>query len=106
MSKTLKTRPLRVRIMDSKDHKVDYSEHHDHTGGRECDLPEKNEFKHGDVETVCYYTFKYIGVNLHACDMCSDNVAIRQENRSNRHETKKKLREAVKNDDIVDEVVI
>lgn len=106
MSKTLKTRPLRVRIVDSKDHKVDYIERHDHRGGRECDLPEKNEAKHGDVETKCFYDFKYIGVNLHACDMCSNNVDIRQENRSDRHETKKKLREAAKDESIADEVVL
>ena len=100
MSRTFKTRPLRVRMLDSKDHAVTLVETHDHTGGRECDLPERdirriNEAETAEEKTKCYYSFEPNGTNICGCKMCTGKDEIHHENRKNRHNSKVELHEAV-----------
>lgn len=90
MSKTWKTRPLKVRMGDKNDHGVDISEHHDHRHG-ECDLPDS----HLDDDTghKCFYTYEYNGHGLHSCSLCTDKdgrKANRKRERSNIRKTLKK----------------
>lgn len=103
MSKTLKTRPLHVRILDPKDHTIGLAEHHNHTKGY-CDLPErtiqalsereeqmaKGEYPHRRKES-CSYDFSYKGVGICSCLMCSDRIGRKKKARKVRHSIKNDL---------------
>lgn len=102
MSRTLKTRPLFVRLADEKDKGVGYIEVHNHKN-RGCDLPQdlipKNTFYNSKVrveDIPCHYTWLFTGTNLCACNMCTGHEEHKRENRKNRHEDKIKARNAIK----------
>lgn len=103
MSKTHKTRPLDVRMMDPKDTAVGMTESHNHEKGY-CDLPERNykamEERHklimADEYPVsshdrCSFEFAYQGVNICGCPICSATFSRREERRKIRHASKKAL---------------
>lgn len=103
MSKTLKTRPLHVRILDPKDHAVGIAEHHNHEKGF-CDLPERTAkaiedryevilngdypFKHRET---CRYDFSYTGAGICGCVMCTGQPARKMKARKIRHTAKDTL---------------
>lgn len=100
MSKTLKTRPLHVRILDPKDHAVGIAEHHNHEKGF-CDLPErtakaieerheemvKGEYPYKTKET-CRYDFAYTGVGICGCTFCTGQEGRKMKARKTRHVAK------------------
>lgn len=103
MSKTDKTRPLSVRMMDPKDIAVGVRESHSHEKGF-CDLPERNykavderdkEIAAGEYPVPasdrCDFHFAYRGVNICGCPICSAHFSRREERRKIRHESKKVL---------------
>jgi len=103
MSKTLKTRPLHVRILDPKDHAVGIAEHHNHEKGF-CDLPERTakaiEERHeqlvnGDypfkTRETCRYDFSYTGVGICGCTMCTGQDSRKLKARKTRHAVKETL---------------
>lgn len=103
MSKTDKTRPLDVRMMDPKDLAVGVRESHNHEKGY-CDLPERNykaiEERHKLIMAEeypvsyadrCSFQFAYKGVNICGCPLCSAHFSRREERRKIRHESKKVL---------------
>jgi hypothetical protein len=103
MSKTLKTRPLHVRILDPKDHAAGIEEHHNHEKGF-CDLPERNakaieeryealrsgEYPFKNSET-CRYDFSYTGVGICGCILCTGQPWRKQSTRNTRHAAKETL---------------
>lgn len=91
MSKTWKTRPLWVRLADKQDTKAHPMEHHDHTNGHVCDLPE-SPLAFGDRTTQCYWSYKYTGTGLCGCPMCTDHYWHKQENRSARRKNRLDLK--------------
>lgn len=99
MSKTLKTRPLGVRIFDKRDHGVSAKEYHNHENGRECDLPEarwKHQEEHlenveSDRNEVCHWEFSYNGHNICGCRMCTSHHERKEENVKDRHKAKDEL---------------
>jgi hypothetical protein len=103
VSKTHKTRPLDVRMLDPKDTAAGIVESHNHEKGY-CDLPERNhkaiEERHklimADEYPVpsrdrCTFNFAYKGVNICGCPICSQKFARREERRKIRHEGKRIL---------------
>jgi hypothetical protein len=103
VSKTHKTRPLDVRMLDPKDIAAGIAESHNHEKGY-CDLPERNhkaiEERHklimADEYPVssrdrCSFNFAYKGVNICGCPLCTAKFARREERRKIRHESKKVL---------------
>lgn len=108
LSKTDKTRPLAVRMMDPKDTAAGITESHNHEKGY-CDLPERNykaiEERHRQIaadeypvpyKDRCSYNFAYKGVNICGCTICSAQFSRREERRKIRHESKKVLGNARK----------
>jgi len=96
MSKTKKTRPLYVRMADHTDNGVEYAEHHDHSGDKECDLaPSPVEaFKNWYLTHErgnCYYEFKFVGKNICGCPICTDKDGRKMDNRRKRHEKSKEV---------------
>lgn len=103
MSKTLKTRPLAVRILDMKDHTVGSKETHRHQKGH-CDLPEHNikalmeredELNNGEYpykrSESCTYDFAYTGVGICGCKLCTDQFGRKKGVRRTRHKMKSDL---------------
>lgn len=100
MSRTYKTRPLEVRMLDKKDNAVGVQEIHNHKNGRECDLPEYDAKKimndpRKNIYQKCHYSFVYRGVHLCSCHICSGKEEFKAENRKNRHNMKTKLHKSV-----------
>lgn len=102
MSKTDKTRPLDVRMMDPKDNAIGMAERHDHRKGV-CTLPERNvkaeraaQENNNGHWTDCYYIWTYQGVNMCGCKMCTDAEPRREERRARRHQVKTQLRTNLK----------
>lgn len=103
MSKTIKTRPLWVRLSDPRDKTVGVTESHNHVKGF-CDLPENNpkaiqdhyddlrEHSTHSYKSACKYLFSYQGANICGCRMCTGHDYRKQENRKNRHENKVSLK--------------
>lgn len=100
MSKTLKTRPLHVRILDPKDHAVGIAEHHNHEKGF-CDLPERTakaiEERHEEMVSgeypyktreTCRYDFTYTGVGICGCTLCTGQPERKLKARKTRHTAK------------------
>lgn len=102
MSRTDKTRPLWVRMMDNKDFKIGAVETHNHVKGY-CDLPAKNPKaieEHYDklmsheslsYRESCHYSFSYQGVGMCGCTICTAQAQRKQERRGHRHNTKTSL---------------
>ena len=103
MSKTDKTRPLSVRMMDPKDVAAGVTESHSHEKGY-CDLPERNyKAMMARYEAIaagtypiparesCSFHFSYKGVNICGCPMCTVQDSRREERRKIRHQSKKIL---------------
>lgn len=123
MSRTIKTRPLTVRVMDPKDHTVGVRETHNHEKGY-CDLPARtieslNEryemLAKGTYEVsrydTCLYDFRYMGTNVCGCHMCTDHFERKISNRRSRHNTRvalgqeaKRLRAVDDLDEVLDEM--
>lgn len=107
MSRTRKTRPLHVRMVDPKDNGVGYTEVHNHVNGRECDLPDKHDPKTiaesytgpfaSPENRPCHYSFEYKGKGLCGCKMCTGQVERRAENRKKRHLAKQELHATIVN---------
>ncbi|MBC9706055.1 MAG: hypothetical protein H9W81_13985 [Enterococcus sp.] len=108
MSRTIKTRPLHVRVMDPKDHSVGVEEIHNHTKGY-CDLPERtidalNEryelLASGEYEVsrkdTCLFSFSYKGTNICGCLMCTGQMERKEKARRTRHETRTSLNQEAK----------
>lgn len=100
MSRTYKTRPLEVRMVDKKDNAVGVEEVHNHTYGRECDLPpyDAKEIMNDPRESInnkCHYFFVYRGVSICSCHTCSGKEEYKAQNRKTRHQTKKELHETI-----------
>lgn len=109
MSKTLKTRPISVRMADKGDKGVGIQEVHDHRDGKVCDLPEMTDTKVYQHNVTflsgnCHYQWEYVGVNVCACNVCSDPRGRRNSVRHNRQEARKKIRAIVQGDDADDYV--
>jgi hypothetical protein len=99
MSKTRKTRPLIVRMLDKNDHGVAYTEHHNHTDG-ECDLPDPDpslilEHQDNNNRTKCYYRFAFVGKGLCGCRMCTGQAERKENTRKARHNERKNIKEIV-----------
>lgn len=114
MSKTFKTRPIDVQMF-GKNRTIIPEAVHDHTNGRECDLPEPNYKSHISAEErnghlySCYWNYQYNGKNFFCgCAMCTGQAERKEDRRRDRHETKVNLREVVKSngDDDALEMVI
>lgn len=108
MSRTIKTRPLVVRMLDPKDHSVGVSELHRHDKGY-CDLPARNIdavlereelLRSGEYEVpyseTCDYSFSYVGVEVCGCAMCTEQDERKAKARKTRRETKVELRKQTK----------
>ena len=97
MSNTRKTRPLAIRMADPKDHGVNYEEFHDHTDGKECDLPSTivDQFK-TNVRPNCYFHFKYVGKNVCGCPMCTNHFGRKWDLRKARHSVPKIIKDQLK----------
>lgn len=103
MSKTFKTRPLRVRMVDEKDLAVGLEEIHYHDKGF-CDLPEKT-FKEINAQhespdfhwgKSCTYFFSYTGVNVCGCRICTGFDSRRSSKRRVRHAKRDSMRRILK----------
>lgn len=109
MSRTYKTRPLAVRMLDKKDNAVGVEEVHNHKDGRECDLPPydaksmMNDPRKG-IYTKCHYYFVYKGVNICGCRMCTGQEDRKTENRKARHSAKNELHKSMVEHDYEDEL--
>lgn len=92
LSRTKKTRPLYVRMADPTDNGVDFEEFHDHANGNACDLPEtiSLQAKEGEPHN-CYYHFRYVGVNICGCPMCTDQDGRKALARRSRHNVDKEI---------------
>lgn len=119
MSRTDKTRPLNVRMLDAKDIKIGVHEYHNHVKGY-CDLPPRDpkaiEEQHNEIvqnddrsfRQSCHYDFAYKGSNMCGCKMCTGQDWRKEERRAKRHNAKtslhnhKKTVNARLNDDIED----
>lgn len=108
MSRTIKTRPLYVRVMDPKDHTVGVRETHRHEKGY-CDLPprtiealmERYELLgNGTYEVsrheTCIYDFSYLGVNICGCVLCTGQFERKEKARKSRRSTKASLTQEAK----------
>lgn len=106
MSKTDKTRPLDVRMMDPKDISIGKAEHHNHEKGY-CDLPANNVKAVLEAQIAareaghprggsCFYSWSYRGVNVCGCSMCTESLTRREERRANRHQAKVQMKTQVK----------
>lgn len=95
MSKTIKTQPLWVKMLRyrKEGHKhIGLEDVHEHTNGRECDLPatveeqftEENE-KHYHSPNHCYWDWTYIGVQTCGCKICTDQRSRKRNTRAARH---------------------
>lgn len=100
MSRTYKTRPLEVRMLDKKDNAVGVQEVHNHKNGRECDLPPydakeiMNDTRKG-IYNKCHYFFVYRGVTLCPCNICTGKEEHKAENRKSRHTSKIELHKSI-----------
>lgn len=98
MSKTLKTRPLSVRMFDKRDNSVGVKEIHHHAKGF-CDIPERaikavqeqHETEGYVHNKSCTYYFAYRGVNICGCRMCTGHDFRKQKNRRGRHNEQMEL---------------
>lgn len=108
MSRTIKTRPLFVRVMDPKDHTVGVRETHHHEKGY-CDLPprtieavmERYELiRNGTYEVsrseTCIYDFSYVGTNICGCALCTGQFERKEKARKDRRTTKVTLTQETK----------
>lgn len=97
MSKTRKTRPLLIRMSDQYDNGAGVTEKHNHKAG-ECDLPETviEQFQ-GDarrnLDTNCYYAFRYTGHKICPCGMCSGKFYRKRPGKEARQAAKKAIKE-------------
>lgn len=97
MSKTIKTRPLWVRMADSTDKAVGAVAVHNHIG-RDCDLPDRTYRGISQQNHYgCHYEFAYNGVNVCGCKMCTSHYERKHENRVNRQVRHQMGRQIVKN---------
>lgn len=123
MSRTIKTRPLHIRVMDPKDHSVGKRETHRHEKGY-CDLPAPTiealneryeQLNNGTYEVTrsetCIYDFSYLGTNICGCPMCTGHFERKEEVRRTRRTTKvalnqetKRLRAADDLDEVLEEI--
>lgn len=99
MSRTDKTRPIFVRMVDHKDVKVGILARHNHVKGY-CDLPDRHDAKaimehhnvrRADYNDSCHWNFSYKGVNICGCSMCTGKFSRREERRAQRHAAKASL---------------
>lgn len=92
MSKTFKTRPWGVRILDKRENKIGVEEQHNHVKGF-CDMPERtpqalkaqhesDDFRWGKS---CTFSFRYKGVGICGCAMCTGHFNRKSVRRSARH---------------------
>lgn len=107
MSRTDKTRPVSVRMMDPQDQKIGVHEFHNHIKGY-CDLPERNAKdmdaqydiirKSSDLTLgqSCHYGFAYKGSNMCGCKMCTGQHYRKSERRGTRHNSKASLKKHTK----------
>lgn len=103
MSKTLKTRPLSVRMLDKRDNSVGVTEIHRHNKGF-CDIPartikavqEQHEATDFERGKSCSYDFTYKGINICGCKMCTAQDYRKQKNRRGRHNEQMELLKAKK----------
>lgn len=113
MSKTLKTRPIHVRMFDHKDKGLSLIEVHNHQDGKECNLPpkgvsanhdhiEENGFFHSHLSTICHWQWQYNGHGVCGCNMCVNKFENRWERRKNRHEIKRELHNLARSEDFDD----
>lgn len=102
MSKTLKTRPIDIRMFDKRDNGLVLVERHNHKDGRECDLPERNI--KANIEHVtnlehpsesCRWDWQYNGHGVCGCAMCTGKFSRKWENRKDRHATKTEIHKAL-----------
>lgn len=100
MSKTRKTRPIHVRMVDKADNGVGMEEHHDHTNGKECDLPgtpaeeiilQKSE----KYRPNCYYHWRFVGKGLCGCPMCTNKIERKLDIKKSRRSEEKAIRESI-----------
>lgn len=100
MSKTLKTRPLYIRMFDYRDKGMELIDIHNHENGRECDLPAKNAHDNaehiasngGSSAGLCFWDWAYNGHGVCGCAMCTNRFDNRWDRRRDRHTTKAALR--------------
>lgn len=107
MSRTDKTRPVSIRMMDRQDQKIGVHEYHNHIKGY-CDLPERNAKdmdaqydvirKSSDLTLgqSCHYGFAYKGSNMCGCKMCTGQHYRKSERRGKRHNSKASLKKHTK----------
>lgn len=92
MSKTFKTRPWDVRLLDKRETKVGIEEQHDHTKGY-CDIPERTpqalRAQHESPDFAgsrsCTFSFRYKGVGICGCPLCTGQFNRKSVRRSARH---------------------
>lgn len=107
MSRTDKTRPISIRMLDAKDNKIGVREIHNHLKGF-CDLPARDpkavEKQHNEIMqseektfgTSCYYSFSYKGSSYCGCKMCTGQDWRKEERRAKRHNAKTSLKKHTK----------
>lgn len=103
MSKTFKTRPWGVRILDKRETKIGIEEHHNHIKGY-CDMPEptpqalKAQHESDDYlgSRSCTFSFRYKGVGICGCNMCTAHEYRKGLRRSGRHKEAALIRSAEK----------
>lgn len=101
MSKTLKTRPLSVRVHDRKDLGAHGVEVHDHTNGV-CDLqedPGNSEVMTFAMPGKCAIVWEYSGTGVCGCRMCTYHYERREDRRRRRWASKQQLRDMVRTQD-------
>lgn len=92
MSKTDKTKPFWVQIMNRE---IAVSEYHDHINGV-CEIKgQKPSRDHVDWKRgECHFTWEYDGKNVGCgCKMCTMQFERKQDNRRTRRAKKKVIRE-------------
>lgn len=107
MSRTDKTRPVTVRMLDSHDNKIGIHEYHNHVKGF-CDLPPRDpkaiEGQHDEIMhnpeltfgQTCHYDFSYKGSNMCGCKLCTGQAWRKEERRAKRHNSKVSLKKHTK----------
>lgn len=79
-------------MADPTDHAVDFEEFHNHSDGQECDLPETISLQNKEkIDHTCYYHFRYAGVNVCGCPMCTDQDGRKANARRSRHNVDKEI---------------
>lgn len=94
MSKTIKTRPLVVRLAPTGD--LVAREIHNHQNS-ECNLPPRTVegMTNSKASSGCYWTFSHDGTNVCGCKMCTRQVERHGERKSLRRTESINLAHAV-----------